>query len=452
MCTMWINNVEPSTFVDDIFHSLFGYIPIWNTHARFEIIKNVRDNDLLTPYVKNQIFDIFALYQRNLVILNNISRRIKYSKMKCGGEDCDLVGKKFNEIAHYLKISIPHEGLIYTFRISDLINIINKSLTYREDLFLIIQPIKNPYTNIPFTIANLFQIYTHIKRNTNITMPVLFHLFYTTTFDKHEFSNKYEAIALDHSIQNYIDEFDKSDLVKLSHNWIETFNQTHSQRTTCNKVIVDQNYSKTKLVNQLTPILKHYLISSHTLTSSVKYSAFTEACNLMRSFLAINKDFGVCSNSPNIKQIVFKPLSHINIFSFNKNNETHISVVEPFIKQHVIAFNYPIIKPFADNIFIIRNYVNIAVSNSRIGPHSEIPVFTRRRLSYNDELGANNMIDFINSIDRSQLPDDLNNTLNNISPDLHGMSHYPVDNNFVDNNDDDLVYEHESDSISYDSF
>ena len=62
------------------------------------------------------------------------------------------------------------------------------------------------------------------------------------------------------------------------------------------------------------------------------------------------------------------------------------------------------------------------------------------------------MIDFINSIDRSQLPDDLNNTLNNISPDLHGMSHYPVDNHFVDNNDDDLVYEHESDSISYDSF
>uniref|UniRef100_A0A6C0BW38 Uncharacterized protein n=1 Tax=viral metagenome TaxID=1070528 RepID=A0A6C0BW38_9ZZZZ len=436
MCTMWLLDNQPSSFVENTFHSLFGYTHLSDYKARFATITYVRDNVLLTPDVKNEIFDVFALYQRNLFLLNNIVRRFRYSRMKYGGDDCDLVGNVMSEVPNHLKITIAHVGIKYTFRISDLINIINKSLTYREDLFLLIQPVKNPYTNIPFTRANLFQIYMHIKKNTDITMPVLFHLFYTTTFDKNEFSNKYEAIALDHSIQNYIDDYEQSELVDLAYDWIKRFKQSNHKEY--KNLYVDKNYSKIKLVKQLKPMLKQYLISSYTLTASVKYSAHTKANNLMVSFLEKNKDFGRCSESTDIKQIVFKNLAHMNTYSFDKNNEYHISVIDAFIKGYdgTQQFNYPNITPFNDNIFIIRNYVNVSIAN-RTEPNPR----TRRRLQYDnqsDELSASNMAIFLNNL--PQQP-------SSIAGRATGIALHPPPENHPD---DDSIGDYED--ISYDSF
>ena len=187
---MWLMEKTTGSIVDNTFHTLFAYTKLDDYKQRFATLKYIRDNDLLMPDIKNKIFEIFVIYQRNLAVLNNIVRRIKYSKLQTGGENCDLIGNSLDELPEHLKITIVQHGLKYTFRISDLINIINKSLTYREDLFLLVQPVRNPYTNIRFSKAILLQIYMHIKRNTDITMPILFHLFYTTTFDTKIFCEK----------------------------------------------------------------------------------------------------------------------------------------------------------------------------------------------------------------------------------------------------------------------
>ena len=396
---MWLMEKTTGSIVDNTFHTLFAYTKLDDYKQRFATLKYIRDNDLLMPDIKNKIFEIFVIYQRNLAVLNNIVRRIKYSKLQTGGENCDLIGNSLDELPEHLKITIVQHGLKYTFRISDLINIINKSLTYREDLFLLVQPVRNPYTNIRFSKAILLQIYMHIKRNTDITMPILFHLFYTTTFDTKIFCEKYEAIALDHSIENYIDEFEKSELVELAHEWIKTF--VTSKGKIYKDLYIDKHYSRPKLINELRPILKQYLISCHTHTTSIKYKAFSNAVDLMVKLLQKNKDFGINTQHYQPKQIVFKNLKHINIHRFNPKHERHISVVDTFLDKNFEfnEFKYPSIMPFNDNIFIIRNYVNVCTSNNiqniRRGDR------VRRRINYDNiplMIDENRAAEFINRL------------------------------------------------------
>ena len=442
MKTMWLVEKNNGNIVDNTFHSLFGYTPLHDFKQRFATLKYIRDHELLTPDIKNKIFDVFVIYQKDLAVLNNVVRRFKYARMKHSGPNFDLVGNNLNELPDHLKITIAHLGLKYTFRVSDLINIINKSLTYREELFLLIQSIKNPYTNIEFTNANLFQIYTHIKRNTNITMPVLFHLYFTTWFDKNKFANKYEAIALDHSIQNYIDEYEESELVELSHTWIKTFK--HSYRKFYKNLHIDKHYSRPKLVKELRPILKEYLISSHTLTSSVKYSAFTNACNLMIKLLNDNKNFGINTRHNDKRQILFKNLSHINKFSFNPNNEIYISVVDKFLnkQEEFCEFKYPNIIPFNDNIFIIRNYVNVTTSNNIQNIRNQNR--TRRRLSY-PEFDLTDSPDNVITVDAANINYNMTTTLGRAT----GIRR---DHNVQYDDDDEYYHDDDDENISIDSF
>tara|TARA_Y100000768_G_scaffold389042_2_gene391385 strand:+ start:7252 stop:8589 length:1338 start_codon:yes stop_codon:yes gene_type:complete len=445
---MWLIEKNTGSIVDNTFHSLFGYTELHDFKQRFATLKYVRDNELLTPNVKNEIFEVFVIYQRNIALLNNIARRIKYSKLPSGGEKCDLVGNNLDELPEHLKINIAHHGLKYTFRISDLINIINKSLTYREELFLLIQPVRNPYTNIQFSKAILLQIYMHIKRNTDITMPILFHLFYTTAFDKKIFSEKYEGIALDHSIENYIDEFEPAELVELAHEWIKIFKQTKGKQYT--NLFIDKHYSRPKLIKELKPILKQYLISSNTLTSSIKYTSFSKACALMIKLLENNKDFGINTQYNDIKQVVFKSLAHINTHRFNANNEKHISVVNTFLNKDgdFSEFKYPNIRPFNDNIFIIRNYVNVCTSNSQQNIRNGNRV--RRRIDYDNpynQLRDNSLMEFIN-----RLPDNASrNAVIGATNALAVSARYAdISGNYNDisyDDDDD-----DDDEISIDSF
>jgi len=399
MCT------NAPSYEEGIFYNLFAHIRLSNYTGRFIALKFIRDNDLLSPANKNELFDIFNRYQFIFSTLNSIIRRYKFRKMKRGGCKNDLLGESLDDLAPHLKIMIPHEGLKYLFRVSDLINIINKSLTYREELFLISQYPKNPYTNIHFTKANLLQIYLHIKRNTNLAIPVLFHLFYTTCFNIAEFASKYEAIALDYSLENYIDEFENCDIADLALEWVNTFKQYHKQHY--KDLTIHPKYPKNKLIREMRPILKLFLISKHSITASVRFNEFTKANNSMVLFLKNNKTFGQIGHAPVCYQTIFKSLSHLNHYSFNKKREQTIDVIEQFLygitPEPLHTFTYPNIKPFANKVFILRNYINVASSNSIETIRQRQRNVSRRLEPYNENqlynaLTAANMAEFARNL------------------------------------------------------
>ena len=61
---------------------------------------------------------------------------------------------------------------------------------------------KNPYTNINFSIHNLYNIY-FITKNIDITFPVLLNIYFKSNFDLDILIIEYESILRDQIIKNY---------------------------------------------------------------------------------------------------------------------------------------------------------------------------------------------------------------------------------------------------------
>ena len=92
---------------------------------------------------------------------------------------------------------------LYAMHLSELINIINTALSYTNAFFILeIYPAKNPYTNVPFSNATLYNIYFAIKQS-DYKMPPLFHAFFMCQFDILKFSSLNRHCILEYAIDRY---------------------------------------------------------------------------------------------------------------------------------------------------------------------------------------------------------------------------------------------------------
>ena len=97
-----------------------------------------------------------------------------------------------------------------------------KTLTHSEDLFPTILNLKNPYTNIPFTKCNLYNMYFKIYFST-FQIPFLIQEFFNLNFNKKHFSTKFSIILKDIAIINYVDSY--ATIRELSEDIVTMFNE-----------------------------------------------------------------------------------------------------------------------------------------------------------------------------------------------------------------------------------
>ena len=86
---------------------------------------------------------------------------------------------EFNTIKPHLLITLFDDmaRTQYVFRLSNLLTIIKMSLSNSVEFFSEPNYIKNPYTNVKFTDAQLYTIYFKL-RESSFVMPTLFHLYF----------------------------------------------------------------------------------------------------------------------------------------------------------------------------------------------------------------------------------------------------------------------------------
>ena len=89
----------------------------------------------------------------------------------------------------------------YLFTMFDLKQIINNNLSNLDYGFVDTIPIKNPYSNLPFSQSNLYNIYFYFKFNHYIC-PTLFHFFFLSNFDLAHFERYYEYPIKKQNLQN----------------------------------------------------------------------------------------------------------------------------------------------------------------------------------------------------------------------------------------------------------
>lgn len=273
----------------------------------------------IDTYDKIYFLNNFSNAQKIYSSLRRFANKYKYKHLKKFEIDTDLCFNSFNTINKNITINLIENNIIYKFRISDLINIINKSLSHSPYFFSEPYDIKNPYTNIPFSYFNLYNIYFKIKE-TNFIMPLLFNLYFLSNFNLTHFKNNNECYIRDFVINNFIKNATTDEL----HYYIMKMFYSHF---TCILFDIDRDFPKNTVVKVFKKFLKSYLLEEYSLNPYVKEINKSNLDFKLTMFSQLNPNFG--------KKLWIKKRRHGEVVMYYTFNDT---VIE---SSDLIQYTYP---------------------------------------------------------------------------------------------------------------
>ncbi len=404
-----------------IYLNMFGNIPFHSIRDKFQTLNFILTNQLITEELKQGIFTIFSINQCAYRILCRFCYLYKLKKSNVftndlSFEDLTLVNEK-------QKIIIHCQNLNYYFRTSDLVNIITKSILTCPEMFVEPSDIKNPWTNIPFSKSNLYNIYFQLKRR-NISL-LLFDCYFKTNFILKNFSTQFEPLIMDEYLKTYIYELSIDKRFVLINELLTKYKRS-------NKILrnfrILRQYSKNVIVEKFAPFLKRYLFVKHSLNQT---NRFENEQRLIKELTKFINSKPILESKPKTNkrcfiphQIVFHSLLHINIVSFNKKKEiifkNETPITEVFTRNSMsteFVFRVPIIKNKVSSEFIKKNKENIERDNNR-------------RLRLLELYSRNNTLNFI----RESAPSPQRHR-RTIEPDeFVNMNYHDISNNPISNN------------------
>lgn len=314
-------------------------------------------------------------------------------------------------------ICIFQKNCRYLFDINDIIKIINNSLTSSYLFFVEPKPCKNPYNNLIFEKATLYNIYFFIKYNTFI-YPELVFKFFECNFNLSLFLYKYESLARDYLIKNFVNSSTSSMTAIEIKKMIAIFNNKYNTK----KIYIHNDFPQERLIKIFRPYLFLHLTSNYSFNNMVKNRASIELKEKLFRFNKFNPKFGrKIIKSVAIQRNPFGKVKYKQHFEFmdahiNFNPKNSIS----FLQDHTTV-----------NIDSLEDYTFNVTQ-----PTYNLSVFFNRYY-FNSPRNENN-IDVINDInveeDEEDGEEESNETDNN------------VDNNI--NHDSSEYDEHDADSIS----
>ena len=234
----------------------------------------------------DQILNTFSKTQSIIFALNKFARKIKLSNARTYSADCDLY---MNPLSNYnpnilIDLFDDETRTIYKFKLTDLIHISKTALSNSPEFFADPQAIKNPYTNVPFTFAQLYTIYFSIV-NSPLSMPILFQLYYLSGFNLELFLENNEAQIRDIAISNFI--FSGTDTIK--HYYISKL--IIDNKHILNDLYIHPNFPSDKLLNAFAPFLNDYLKVSYSLNPTAKFKAKLSLKRKLINFSKLNPTF-----------------------------------------------------------------------------------------------------------------------------------------------------------------
>lgn len=162
----------------------------------------VETNPFLQPFVKKLMIDIYCVSMNRRRTLSRFFIAHKRKRMiACNTDDLScgpLSEHKASDLIHVFDRNVK-----YTFKQSDLYNIILSSLTNADEYMIATpMPIKNPYTSLPFSKSLLYILFLQMK-----SVHPLFSYFMKCNFDETEFLLQYEGLLRTHTIEKTLVNF-----------------------------------------------------------------------------------------------------------------------------------------------------------------------------------------------------------------------------------------------------
>ena len=286
------------------------------TKIKFEILTGVLNNIFFTEAKKDEFLTLFCKVQKTYKAVAMFARlfKIRHSKIQITE---DLYMNPINESDKNV-LCIYQKGFKYLFTARDLANIINKSLTNNQDYFCEPLSIKNPYTNVTFSYATLYNIYFFIKSSSMI-MPQPLHLYFMCNFNLTKFAVDNECTLRDICIYNYVFNTPSDYLYEKIMYMILTNSYTQ-------KWFICKEFDRDMLTKIMLPYFYLSEISHYSLNPDKKYQAGYELNGKLKLFYNFNPLFGrkvmtphsgivpvINSTSPDFHKASINPLDVSNV-------------------------------------------------------------------------------------------------------------------------------------------
>ena len=249
-------------------------------------LKNYLNNNFLLEDTRKELYNLFFKLQKNYYLLNRFVRKIKIKYLKVFDIKFDLYMNPLENYNTKYKIKLVENNTVYEFKISDLLNIINDSITNCcVELFPEVKEIKNPFTNLPFSLSNLYNIYFKIKESNYIMPPLLTKLF-CCNFDYTLYTINNHSEIRDEGILNFYKNASEEELyekIRAMFKLCKLINKNFN---------IDEEYPRNEIIKIFKPFLKHFLFACNSINLNKVSNETRLLTKKLYVFVNYNKLFG----------------------------------------------------------------------------------------------------------------------------------------------------------------
>jgi len=295
--------------------------------------------------IKNEFIYYFFKIQKTYNVLNKFVYNYKYKKARLV-VNTDIGLNELNTNDKNV-ICLFHNNSKYLFLITDLIKIINSSLTNSYMFFSQPKSIKNPYDNIPFNKSNLYNIYFFITHKTNYHNDLFFY-FFNTNFNLNVFRIKHEILLRQYIIENFVKKSSADVLLLEIRRMIKFFNKNCKPE---NMIYIDKDFPSHKLIKIMKPYLYYYCISQYGHSQHIQRVSIFVLKKKLLEFNKFNPQFGrkrykiITKTTNNFKKKICGKVVefddfHIKFLESNNSDffSDHLTYKESFITDNTFFF------------------------------------------------------------------------------------------------------------------
>mgnify|MGYP001208878061 CR=1 FL=1 len=172
--------------------------------SKFRVLRDaVLENPFVGPSQRSIVLSKFARAQRTYVALAAGARRHKRARARRAHANEDMFLRPLAALPSCAVMELYDDAsrTVYTFRLSDLIRLAKSSLCHAPEFFVDPQAIRNPYTGVEFTTAQLYTIYEAIRRSP-YEIPAVLHLYRRGGFSVQALVDRGEAFIREEAIDS----------------------------------------------------------------------------------------------------------------------------------------------------------------------------------------------------------------------------------------------------------
>lgn len=265
----------------------FGYIK-YKEHNKYSVLRDsIITNDFISQEKREEMVDIFSKSQKAYFGFCRLARHFKRSRSRLYDADTDLYMNPLDNLKNHLVVELYDDSTRtrYRFRLSDLMTIAHNALSHSPDFFAEPQTIKNPYTNMPFSKAQLYSIYFRIREST-FQMPILFQQFFAHGMNLYEFCKYNECFIREEAIKTFV----RSAPDTQKHYYVLKMLREH--RRELRGIAIHPGFPQEKLMQAFSCYLHEYLLGSFSLNPALRHHSSKKLKEKLKRFQKLNPTYG----------------------------------------------------------------------------------------------------------------------------------------------------------------